>query len=104
VEQVGKDHHHDPAGQDDQAEENDHAAVRPQECDDGRPFGGGGGGFAHGGGDYIAGRAAVGPLDWHHVPFPTCPTEGMRVQYMRAYQFILDSKNWFMNVLMGVVC
>ena len=26
------------------------------------------------------------------------------MQYQRAYQFILDSKNWFMNVLMGVVC
>src|SRR5262245_58216877 len=55
-------------------------------------------------GDYIAGRAAGAPLDWNQVPFPTCPTEGLRVQYMRAYQFIRDSKNWFMNVLMGVVC
>ena len=26
------------------------------------------------------------------------------MQYMRAYQFITDSKNYFMNVLMGVVC
>lgn len=26
------------------------------------------------------------------------------MQYMRAYQFIMDKKNWFMNILMGVVC
>jgi hypothetical protein len=31
-------------------------------------------------------------------------TNWQRMQYMRAYQFIFDSKNWFMNILMGVVC
>src|SRR5713101_7324917 len=45
-----------------------------------------------------------GPLDWHEVPFPSCPDEDQRVRYLRAYKFIFDSKNWFLNVLMGVVC
>lgn len=26
------------------------------------------------------------------------------MQYMRSYQFIMDKANWFMNILMGVVC